>query len=48
VDNEPAIRLYQRFGFQVEGTLRRHAFRDGKYVDALFMARLQSGWSALQ
>jgi L-phenylalanine/L-methionine N-acetyltransferase len=30
VDNEPAIRLYQRFGFQVEGTLRRHAFRDGK------------------
>jgi L-phenylalanine/L-methionine N-acetyltransferase len=48
LDNEPAIRLYQKFGFKVEGTLRGHAFRDGKYVDALFMARLQPGWSALQ
>jgi L-phenylalanine/L-methionine N-acetyltransferase len=47
VDNEPAIRLYQKFGFTVEGTLRGHAFRDGKYVDALFMARLQPGWSVL-
>jgi putative acetyltransferase len=39
-DNEPAIRLYERFGFEREGTLRRHAFRDGHYVDAYMMARL--------
>jgi putative acetyltransferase len=28
-------------GFEVEGTLRRFAFRDGRYVDAFLMARLR-------
>lgn len=46
VDNEPAIRLYQKFDFKVEGTLCGHTFRDGKYVDAFFMARLKPGWRA--
>jgi putative acetyltransferase len=41
-DNEPAIRLYERFGFEREGTLRQHAFRDGRYVDSYLMARLRS------
>ncbi|HEX8097885.1 MAG TPA: GNAT family N-acetyltransferase [Pyrinomonadaceae bacterium] len=40
-DNEPAIRLYERFGFEREGTLRQHAFRDGRYVDSYVMARLR-------
>lgn len=40
VDNEAAIGLYRKFGFVVEGTLRRYAFRDGKYVDVLAMARI--------
>ncbi len=40
-DNEAAIRLYERFGFEREGTLRQHAFRDGKYVDSILMARLR-------
>jgi L-phenylalanine/L-methionine N-acetyltransferase len=44
VDNEPAIRLYRKFGFEVEGTLRADTFRDGTYVDSLFMARLRNGW----
>ncbi len=39
-DNERAIRLYRKFGFEVEGTLRAHALRDGVYVDSLAMARL--------
>ena len=41
-DNEPAIRLYQKFGFVIEGTLVRFAFRDGQYVDAYTMARVQT------
>ncbi len=40
-DNEPAIRLYERFGFEREGLLRQHAYRDGRYVDSLVMARLR-------
>jgi putative acetyltransferase len=38
-DNATAIRLYEKFGFAVEGTLRAHALRDGAYVDSLAMAR---------
>ena len=40
-DNEAAIRLYERFGFELEGTLRQHAFRDGQYVDSKAMGRLR-------
>jgi L-phenylalanine/L-methionine N-acetyltransferase len=40
-DNEPAIRLYQKHGFTIEGRLVQFAFRDGQYVDAYFMARLR-------
>ncbi len=39
-DNERAIRLYRKFGFAVEGTLRAHALRDGVYVDGYVMGRL--------
>jgi len=39
-DNAPAIALYQRHGFEVEGTLRRYALRNGRYEDVLTMARL--------
>lgn len=41
VDNEPAISLYKKFGFEVEGTHKRFAFRNGEYVDAHVMARLR-------
>ncbi|MEM7028357.1 MAG: GNAT family N-acetyltransferase [Chloroflexota bacterium] len=40
IDNRPAIRLYEKFGFEIEGTLRHFAFRDGQYVDTYLMARL--------
>ena len=41
VDNAPAIALYEKFGFEIEGTHRRFAYRDGEYVDAHVMARLR-------
>lgn len=40
-DNEPAIRLYRKFGFDTEGTLVDYVFRDGEYVDCFMMARLR-------
>lgn len=40
-DNEAAIHLYERFGFELEGTMRQYAFRDGSYVDSKIMARLK-------
>ena len=40
VDNVPAISLYKKFGFETEGTLKKYAFRAGKYVDAYTMARI--------
>lgn len=40
-DNEAALKLYTKFGFEREGLLRDYAVRDGAYVDALTMARLR-------
>lgn len=40
-DNAAAIALYKKFGFEVEGTNRKAAFRDGVFVDTLMMARVK-------
>lgn len=39
-DNAPALALYRKFGFEIEGTFRGYALRDGRYADAYAMARL--------
>ena len=39
-DNAPAIALYRKFGFEIEGTHRGFALRGGVFVDAHAMARL--------
>jgi RimJ/RimL family protein N-acetyltransferase len=36
--NEPALRLYEAFGFEREGVRRGHYLREGEYVDAILMA----------
>jgi putative acetyltransferase len=38
-DNERAIGLYRKFGFEIEGTFRGYAMRDGRFADAYAMAR---------
>lgn len=40
-DNEAALGLYRKFGFEAEGRLRDYAVRDGVYVDVFSMARLR-------
>ena len=40
-DNAAAIHLYEKFGFVIEGTKRKQAFREGEYVDAHCMARVR-------
>lgn len=40
-DNEAAIGLYRKFGFETEGLMRDYAVRDGCWVDTLAMARLR-------
>jgi L-phenylalanine/L-methionine N-acetyltransferase len=34
------LRLYRKFGFQTEGTLRAYSLRDGQLTDTYAMARL--------
>ena len=40
-DNPAAVHLYQKFGFEIEGTGRQYARRNGEVVDAYYMARLR-------
>ncbi len=42
-DNAPALALYKKSGFVLEGTHLRHSFRDGALIDAHAMARLRDG-----
>jgi putative acetyltransferase len=39
-DNDRAIALYRAMGFVEEGRHRAYALKNGRYVDAFFMARL--------
>ncbi len=43
--NDVGIALYEKLGFEMEGTHRCYAFRDGGYVDAYAIARLR--WADL-
>ncbi|MBN1660527.1 MAG: GNAT family N-acetyltransferase [Anaerolineae bacterium] len=44
--NMRAIRLYQKFGFQHEGTFREFGQRDGKRYDMLLYGLLRREWRA--
>lgn len=38
--NRPAIHLYEKFGFQIEGRRRRTVYQGGEYLDDYLMALL--------
>ena len=42
VDNTAALALYKKFGFEIEGTHKQYAFRNGEYVDSYSMARIRN------
>lgn len=42
-DNAPAIALYEKSGFVIEGELRNDALVDGVYRNATIMARIKNG-----
>ena len=39
-DNDVALALYRKFGFEIEGTFKAYAFRRGRFIDAYTMARI--------
>ena len=43
-DNEPALKLYRKAGFQQEGLLRQHIYKNGAYRDMILMSILREEW----
>ncbi|MBP7913143.1 MAG: GNAT family N-acetyltransferase [Proteocatella sp.] len=42
VDNEKAIHLYEKHGFEIEGRIRKSGIRNGEYVDSYMMSRIRN------
>ncbi|MCL2592594.1 MAG: GNAT family N-acetyltransferase [Defluviitaleaceae bacterium] len=41
VENESAIKLYKKFGFEVEGIMKKAIIRNGTHIDEYLMARVK-------
>jgi len=41
-DNQTAIACYKKFGFEIEGEAKCASFRDGEYINTLYMARIKA------
>jgi len=41
-DNKAGVALYKKLGFELEGTAKQHAFRNGRYVDSHYMALINA------
>ncbi len=42
VENEAAVKVYEKTGFKIEGTLRQAMFHEGRYCDFYVMGLLKS------
>lgn len=47
-DNEPAVKLYEKAGFQREALQREAVQRDGQHVDMILMSLLRPEWAGSQ
>lgn len=45
--NAAALHMYQSVGFEIEGTRRRAAFKDGRFVDVVMMGALAERFEAI-
>ncbi|WP_158210647.1 GNAT family N-acetyltransferase [Myroides phaeus] len=43
-DNVAAYRIYEKYGFQLEGILRNHKWKNGKFQNRRFYGLLKSEW----
>ena len=41
-ENKIAKHLYEKNGFEIEGIKRNSVFRDGKYLDEFYMAKIKN------
>jgi len=42
IENETAVKVYERTGFKIEGTLREAMYHEGKYCDFYIMGLIRS------
>jgi UDP-4-amino-4,6-dideoxy-N-acetyl-beta-L-altrosamine N-acetyltransferase len=44
--NDGVVKMHERYGFQVDGTLRQHVIKGGVRVDVITMSLLREEWAA--
>lgn len=44
--NKPVVKLHEKFGFQIEGTLREHHKVDDAFVDIIRLGILEPDWAS--
>jgi UDP-4-amino-4,6-dideoxy-N-acetyl-beta-L-altrosamine N-acetyltransferase len=44
--NDGVVKMHQRYGFQVDGTLRQHVIKAGERVDVVTLSLLREEWGS--